>query len=267
MRRPVVGNQPVADDADYVESVELRGPLVSAYGIAPEQFGTLKLPAGDPLHRVVVLVHGGFWRARYGADLMEPLVADLVGRGYATWNLEYRRVGQLGGGYPGTLADVAAGVDHLAALGDDHGLDLERVAVVGHSAGGHLALWTGSRHLLGSGHPGVDPVVRPAQVIGQAAVVDLAGAAREGLGANATQDFMGGEPADLADAYAIAQPVLSRDTAVLVHGDADDVVPVEQSTRFGHEAEVVVVEGEGHMDVIDPQSRSWAAVVGRLAPL
>ena len=91
-------------------------PLTYAYGDGPEQFATLAVPATPGPHPVVVLIHGGFWRAAYGLDLMEPLAADLVGRGYAAWNIEYRRVGQPGGGWPGTLEDVAAAIDKLADL-------------------------------------------------------------------------------------------------------------------------------------------------------
>ena len=117
------------------------GPVTYVYGDSPEQFATLAVPATPGPHPVVVLIHGGFWRAAYGLDLMEPLAADLVRRGYAAWNIEYRRVGQPGGGWPGTLEDVAAAIDKLADLADDADLDLTRVSVVGHSAGGHLALW------------------------------------------------------------------------------------------------------------------------------
>ncbi len=236
------------------------------YGPAPEQFATLDLPDTAGPHRVVTLIHGGFWRAQYELDLMEPLAADLAARGFAVWNIEYRRVAQRGGGYPGTLTDVAAAVDLLASVGPEYDLDVSCVAVAGHSAGGHLALWVGSRHLLAEGAPGAQPAVRPSFVIGLAAVADLPGAATEGLGKNATQDFMGGEPAELPEEYAIANPVVGERTT-LIHGDADDVVPVDQSTRYADAAEVIIIDGEAHMDVIDPTSRSWAATVDVLSGL
>lgn len=236
------------------------------YGDSPEHLATLTVPDSDGPHRVVVLVHGGFWRAQYGLELMEQLVDDLVGRGFACWNIEYRRVGQAGGGYPGTLHDVAAAVDHLATLAEAYALDLGRAAVVGHSAGGHLALWLGSRALLEPAQPGAEPLVRPVIVVGLAAVADLPGAAREGLGNNATQDFMGGGPDGLVEQYSVANPVISART-VLIHGDCDTVVPVDQSTRFGDVAEVIVPPGEDHMAVIDRTSQGWAAAVDVISRL
>ena len=236
------------------------------YGEAPAQFATLTLPDTDGPHRVVALVHGGFWRAQHGLDLMEPLVEDLVARGFACWNIEYRRVAQPGGGYPGTLHDVAAAVDHLDVVAESQAVDLGRVAVIGHSAGGHLALWVGSRGLLDASQPGAQPTVRPVIVVGLAAVADLPGAAREGLGNNATQDFMGGEPAELLEQYAAANPVISART-VLVHGDADIVVPINQSTRLADLAEVIVIPDEDHMAVIDPATQSWAATIDVLSRL
>lgn len=235
-----------------------------AYGPAPEQFGELTVPSAarssPPQPRpVVVLVHGGFWRERYGLDLMEPLVRDVVGSGWAAWNIEYRRVGQPGGGHPGTLLDVGAAVDRLAPAAADHHLDLERVAIVGHSAGGHLALWAASRHVLPAGAPGAAPLVRPALAVGLAAVCDLVGAARSRLGDGATQAFIGGEPEDLPDAYAVAQPSIGAVDTVLVHGHRDDTVPPSQSLRYRAVARVVEVDGDDHMDVIDPASASWHA--------
>src|SRR5690242_20608338 len=128
-------------------------PLVVRYGPEPDQFAELWRPAGPTAPApVAVLVHGGYWRHRYGLEYMRPLAEDLRRRGFAAWNLEYRRIGGSGGGWPGTFQDVGAGVDALSDVDDP--LDLSRIAVIGHSAGGHLALWSCGRHRLDGAGPG-----------------------------------------------------------------------------------------------------------------
>src|SRR5437764_7356894 len=155
-----------------------------AYGPEPLQFGDLYLPDTPGLHPTVILIHGGYWRARYGLDLMTGLAQDLVTRGYATWNIEYRRVGDPGGGWPGTLLDAAIATDYLRILAPSHGLDLQRVVPIGHSAGGHLALWLAARpriphtsplaaSQLGSGKEEISTSLELAGAISLAGVVDL----------------------------------------------------------------------------------------------
>lgn len=244
-------------------------PTTIPYGSAPEQFGVLSLPTATPEARrpVVVLIHGGFWRNQYALELMTPLADDLVGRGYAVWNLEYRRVGDEGGGWQGTLEDVATGIDALAALADDHQLDLDRVAVVGHSAGGHLALWAAGRSALPADAPGADPVVTPAVAVGQGAVVDLTGAHDAGLGGGAVANFLGGSPSDVPDRYQIATPRFDAGPhRVSVVGTADDVVPPPFSTDPERPdlVELVEIAGADHFDLIDPAHEAWAAVIAAL---
>jgi acetyl esterase/lipase len=230
-----------------------------SYGDAPEQFGDLYLPGGGDPAAVVVLIHGGFWRAQYGLDLMVPLSEDLVARGYAVWNIEYRRVGQRGGGYPGTLHDVGAAVDELTQLSGTHSLDLDRVGIVGHSAGGHLALWS-------SGRAGGEVV--PVVGIGQGAVVDLTLGAERGLGGGAVVDFLGGTPAEVPEHYLEATPDLSAGPRMVsVVGSDDDIVPAEFSVLSEQPGaiELVPVVGADHFDLIDPAGAAWTAVTDVLA--
>ena len=245
-------------------------PAVVRYGTHESQFCELTIPKDAAAAPVVVLVHGGFWKAAYGLDFMRPLAVDLKQRGYASWNVEYRRVGQRDGGYPNTLLDVASAIDRLASMDGVDRLDLGRVAVVGHSAGGHLALWCAAREAIPDGRPGSGPLVRPRVAIGLAAVVDLVEAAADGLGTNATQNLLGGEPAAVPDHYAAAQPDLVARTAriVLIHGDLDGTVPLSQSLA-GRDlgVELVVIPGADHFDVIDPTHEAWAQALRVLESL
>lgn len=239
--------------------------ITISYGDAPEQFGVLRLPTdGDDRLPVVVLVHGGFWRNPYDLTLMDPLADDLVARGFAVWNIEYRRLGDDGGGWPGTLTDVAAAVDHLAVVADDHAVDVRRTAIVGHSAGGHLALWAAGRSALPDDAPGANPAVVPTLAVGQGAVVDLIGAAAEPLGNGAVMELLDGTPAEVPERYEAARPRLGAGpTMVSVVGTNDDVVPPRFSANpSGADAiEVIEIDGAGHMDLIDPDHAAWSAVV------
>lgn len=251
-------------------------PTRHSYGEDPSQFGELHLPDGPGPFPVVVVVHGGFWRAAYDLSLGTPLAVDLAGRGYAAWNLEYRRVGD-GGGWPTTFEDVAAGIDRLASLvADGSPLDLTRVVALGHSAGGHLAAWAAARPGLPTGSPGAGPAVSLTGVVAQAGVLDLRLAAEHGLGADATQEFLGGGPDDVPDRYAVASPVQRLPLGVpviCVHGEADTNVPpsqsrsyVEAATAAGDDAELRTVAGD-HFVLIDVGSAAWQTVVGAVGDL
>lgn len=236
-----------------------------AYGDTDEQVVDLRWPdaAVGPVP-VLVLVHGGFWRQAYGKDLMIPLSRDGLVRGYATANVEYRRVGGAGG-WPTTFQDVAAAVDALATA--EAPLDLDRVTVVGHSAGGHLAAWVASRPAIPADEVGAAPRVQPRAAVSLAGVVALAEAARAGVGAGAVTDLMGGGPDDVPERYAVGDPLALAPPPVpvlLVHGRDDDSVPPEQSAtyaaRAGGNAELRPVDGD-HFTVIDPGDASWDAVM------
>lgn len=244
--------------------VGIDNPRRLNYGDDPSQFVDLYRPAdATSPFPVVVLVHGGFWRAQYGLDLMHPLARDLLARGYAVLNIEYRRVG-IGGGYPETLQDVAAAIDVLATQSAE--LDLGNVVIIGHSAGGHLSLWAAGRSALPAGAPGADPLVVPRLAIGLGPVFDLVASDAAGVGSGAVTDFMGGSAAELPDAYAIATPTSAAGVPLaVVRGELDDTVPAQFAvpTPIGA-VKVVDVAGEDHMELIDPTSTSWAAVLALL---
>jgi len=219
--------------------------MIHAYGAHPSQYGELTLPDGAP-RGVVVVIHGGFWKREYGLELGRPLAASLVDRGWAAWNLEYRRVGD-GGGAPATVDDVAAGIDALAAFG----LDLSTVVALGHSAGGHLAACAAARG-------GVTAV------ISQAGVLDLRSAHAALLGGGAVEAFLG-HPPSAADHPFDPMRQLPLDVPIwCVHCTDDDTVPLSQSRDYvaaanaaGAEATMVEVPGD-HFVVIDPASAAWA---------
>ena len=275
------GGPPVDDDAvapAFGDRVRI------AYADHSDGFGDLWLPgsgngsgteAPDAPWPVVVLIHGGFWRDGYFLDLMDPLVPSLLDAGFAVWNIEYRRVGA-GGGDPETFEDVAAAVDRLDALPPsfDGLLDTSRVATVGHSAGGHLAVWAASRPSLSDGVAGADPVVVPDTAIAQAGVLDLVGCARDGVGGTACTDLLGASPVDdpeLARRTSPADMVPVDARVVAVHGDLDRIVPLSQSVTYvdraveaGMDAELIVVEGADHFVHLDPDGPAWAAVLAIL---
>ncbi len=257
----------------------LRRGRTFSYGADRSQCAELHLPAdpeSHPPHPLIVLIHGGSWQARYGKIVMRGLAGDLARRGWAVWNIEYRRVGG-GGGWPATFTDVAAAIDLLPEL--DAPLDLERVSVIGHSAGGHLALWAASRDKLPAGAPGslADGAgVRIRQAVAQAAVCDLAGAYGLWRG-GAARALMGGGPDELPERYAQGDPMrLLAPTmpVLLVHGVRDETVSVALSRNYadaaraaGGEVELVEIEGHAgrHRAHIDPRGEAWAVVTERLA--
>jgi acetyl esterase/lipase len=243
-----------------------------SYGAHAVQNGDLYLPAAIAKPPVVVLVHGGFWSMPYDKSLMEKLAFDLAHRGYAVWNIEYRRLGAEGGGWPGEFQDVAAAVDHLTTLAQRGiALDLERVVSVGHSAGGHFALWIAGRHHIAHGQPGASPRVRVRAAVGQAPVPDLVDGEGTSVGGGVVDRLLGGTPAQYPERYAAASPRALLPLGVpqlIVHGDADHIVPLTLSQAYVAAARAVhehvtldVLPGVGHFEHIDPTSVAWAPVV------
>ncbi|MBW4721786.1 alpha/beta hydrolase family protein [Saccharothrix obliqua] len=213
-----------------------------SYGDHPSQFGELTAPPGPPGPLpVVVVLHGGFWHQRYDLALGRPLAADLAAHGVTAFNAEYRRVGG-GGGWPMTGDDVLAAID---ALDSD-------VITLGHSAGGHLAVWAAARH------------PRVVGAVAQAGVLDFLQHPRL---TRRAAELLGGDPDEVPDRYADASPAAHPPTGkpvVLVHGEDDEDVPVEQSIAFAERtgAELVVLPGVSHMDLITPGTSAWLACRG-----
>ena len=237
-------------------SATMGGVEDLSYGNDPSQKAELHRPDG-PSRGVVVVLHGGFWRAAYDFGLGRPLATSLASAGWTALNLEFRRVGN-GGGFPQTLDDVSAGIDLLADLDD---VDSTRVVTLGHSAGGHLAVWAAGRSKLDDDR--WRPRVRVTAAVPPAGVLDLRGAIDRGLGDGAVEDFLG---PDLDAALDVADPIaqVPLDVPVrCIHGRGDDVVPIEQSEAYvkaadaaGADAELVALDGD-HVMHIDPASPAW----------
>ena len=225
--------------------------IMASYGEGVDHVGDLRVPSTGGPHPVAVLVHGGFWRRQWARDLMDGLAVDLAGRGVATWNIEYRKIGE-GGGWPATVIDTARAIDHLTRLDAD--IDRDRVAVVGHSAGGHLAL---------TAHP---DSVSPILLVSLAGVTDMAAAIRDEVGSGAPAAFMGDATSPAAIAQASPMTMLPRGVRQLaVHGTDDDTVPAAYSRRYvdaaraaGDDVDYLELTSTGHMELIDEHSPAWS---------
>jgi len=236
------------------------------------------MPAGarSGLVPVVVLIHGGYWGAMYTKALMNRLARAVATRGWAAWNVEYRRLGLLGGGggWPTTLGDVGVAVEHVTRLG---GVDPERVITCGHSAGGCLALWVAARGRTTHDLAGGAPEVRPLGALSLAGILDLERGAELGLGGGAVTRFIGGSFEQHPDRYRSSSPaaLLPLGTPqVLVHGLSDTVVPPSMSSdyeraarRAGDDVVYAPVQGVDHRGLIDPTSPAWPVVSSHLERL
>lgn len=250
------------------------------YGSNPGQFGRLRLPAESGTYPLLIVVHGGYWRARHGLDYMDPVCAALAEAGYATWNIEYRRLGN-GGGWPATFLDVGRATDALRGQGlaravqQAHGAAGIRLSgqtiALGHSAGGHLALWLAARSRLSQGTPIYAPDPCPIHgVIALAGVSSLALAAEWDLSDGAAVSLLGGTPEEVPDRYQQASPdeLLPLDVPqVLLHGVDDEDVPFAMSERYverasaaGDDIELVRLPG-GHFEPVDPSTEQWRQVL------
>jgi len=241
-----------------------------SYGDKPSQFGRLWLPASAENQAVpvpvLVLIHGGCWLEQYAIDHIHPLAGALAKSGIAVWALEYRRVGEAGAGWPGTFQDVADGLEYLRKL-DDRQLDLSRVAVAGHSAGGHLALWLAARTGFSPVHPFYSANPLPLRgVIGMAAITDLVQYAQGNSSCQqAVSQLMDGTPAQRPSSYQLASPAAlpAPLPLVLIQGRVDPIVPMSQA-RAMPAARLRPIPGAGHFDLIHPGTPAFGVLVAEL---
>jgi len=234
-----------------------------AYGSDENQFGELYLPAGKGPHPAAIVIHGGYWRARYDLRHIGHFCVALAKAGIAAWSLEYRRLGNPGGGFPGTLDDVRAGAVWLEKISKERSLDLRRVVGTGHSAGGQLVLWLAAQN-----------VVPLKGVVPLAPVADLRRAWELKLSGNVVNDFLGGSPAAVPGRYRAASPIEMVPLGVrqrVIHGDRDDVVPLEISRGYvaaarksGDDCTLTEVAGAGHFELIDPRTGGGTAAWGQV---
>lgn len=256
------------------------------YGSHRDQFGDLRLPDDVGPHPVVIVIHGGFWKESYGLELMDLLSDAITAQGYATWNIEYRRVGNSEGGWPNTLLDAASAADFLHELKKKYPLDLDRLATLGHSAGGQLALWLAARHTLLSEDVLFSPEPIPLRcAISLAGVSDLRLMARvhrvnedhQHLNNNPTKDLLNGFPEDVPERYQSASPAERLPLGVLqflIHGNLDVHVPVgiseqyyEKAVAMGDNVQLITLPTVEHFNCIEPESVVFPVILDCLASL
>ena len=248
---------------DFLNQPPPKAGARIAYGEDPNQFFDLRLPksaaANFPL---VINIHGGFWRAKYGLEHAGHFCAAITAQGLATANLEYRRVGNVGGGWPGTLDDIRAAYKDLRENASAHNIDPQKIVITGHSAGGHLALCLAA----------YEPTVT--HVVALAAITELHRACELHLSNDAAVEFLGGAPEQVAQLYREADPMqlsIARAEQWIVHGLTDDVVPPTFSSDYvslkqnrpsqqKEPVHLLEIAGADHYDLIDPHSAAWKEI-------
>ena len=262
----------------YMAQHQVKPDARISYGAAPAQVVEVFLPKTKGPHPVVVLIHGGCFLAEYqGLPQTSGIAADLARRGYAVWNVEYRKIGEAGAGYPGTFLDVADAVDLIRTDAARFQLDSHRVLALGHSAGGHLALWAAARPKLPKSSPlwRADPLPVRA-VVSLGGIGDLKGQGSVFAGA------CGPEPiptiidaAHRKDPYVDTSPAELLPTGtrtVMISGAFDYVMPpftgwayVQKIRKAGDSADVMAIPDAGHFDVVMPTTPAWKVVADTVA--
>ncbi len=261
---------------DLLSRPRAKPTEVIPYGAAPHQFAELWLPSGHGPFQTIVLIHGGCWLAELpGTELMAYMAADLQAHGYAVWSIDYRRIGEAGGGYPGTFQDVAAALDKLKAVAPAHKLDLSKLVGVGHSAGGHLALWAAARAKLSRSSPLLASDPLPVRgVITLAGIDDLKAYRADGPqacgGAETIDALVGKASRGDVDVYADTSPAALSPIGVpqaVISGALDPIVPPKFGWDYaiaaagaGDTVRELTLQGAGHFELIDPTSEAWPKI-------
>lgn len=251
---------------DYLRFPILAADCRYAYGDGPQQFGELFLPASPPPRPVVALVHGGGYQEKYDLQPVSAIARALANEGFAVWNIEYRRAGN-GGEYPNMFLDVGAAADFLHQIADEHGLDLSAVISIGHSAGGHLALWLAGRHRIAEASPLFSKSALPiAGVAALAPLADVAFAFDTDSGGDALSVVMGREQpsfdAHLRDGSPRELLPLGVPQIHIV-GDQDEIILtnvrhyLEAAEAAGDEPELILLEGAGHFEIVAVDAPEW----------
>jgi acetyl esterase/lipase len=272
------------DPRDILTRPAPPADLLLRYGPNRDHVADLRLPVVPEISHaaapLVLFLHGGFWRAAYDRAHTGPLATALAADGFAVCAPEYRRIGQRGGGWPGTFDDVAAAIDVLPGLvakAAEGRVNPGRLLLAGHSAGGHLALWAASRHRLPPGAPWAASASPCVGVVALAAVSDLISSHQQGLGNGAVAELLGGGPDTQKGRYALTNPVGLLPTGApvrLVHGRNDDIVPCDMSLDYaararaaGDDVACAALPGVGHFALIDPLSTAWPEVAAAFRAL
>lgn len=240
------------------------------YGDNPLQFGDLRIPESGTDFPVAILIHGGCYLSEYSLGHLGLMAKEITEMGIATWSIEYRKIGDEGGGWPGTFQDISDGTNFIAELVDTYKLDLNNVIIVGHSSGGHAALWLG-----GYTKPMMDAPARKIElkgILALAAVTDLSRRHASGDCDDVVEKLMGGSPMEVPERYNLTSPMEMEMSQIdvpqiLIVGTEDREARIDENERYykrwsGNEENIqlILAEGSGHFELIFPESKSWNIV-------